>query len=94
MYKRLKGRAQEIPGCSYPHRALKAEPRTHCIPRLCSPWGTPGWGQMSNLKKRPQYSSSPGLPRTHHRAKGHPVNELGRVPKVPEATFSESSHCS
>lgn len=31
------GRAQEIPGCSYPGLLLKADPRIYCIPKLRSP---------------------------------------------------------
>lgn len=37
MCRRLMGRAQEIPGCSYPGLLLKADPRIYCIPKLCSP---------------------------------------------------------
>lgn len=37
MCRRLMGRAQEIPGCSYPGLLLKADPRNYCIPKLCSP---------------------------------------------------------
>lgn len=68
------GRAQEIPGCSYPGLLLKADPRIYCIPKLCSPGdhqariprlcspvgggGSPAWGQTADLKERPQYKES------------------------------------
>ena len=58
MCKRLMSIVQEIPGCSYPCPALKADPNTSCMPRLCPPREPPGWGQTSNLKKRPQYKQS------------------------------------